>query len=630
MTNSSDVLRSDPRSRNQDEVFQTSPMRSHTEFPAPVSRLSKALTAFGRVFKFSKITAAFKAVCNGNTPFKDMIDGSLHGVLVHADNRILYVNDALLRMLGHEPGSREQFVGTSALTLFAPEEHGRMRSFHKMHENGDAPAVCEVKGQHKNGRTVWLEQHVRMQEWRGECACYSTIIDIGDRKRQEELAARNTNFDILTGLPNRRLLLDRLRQSLQRNTHLGERTALMFLDLDRFNTVIETHGSQVGDQVIEVIAARLTEGLGPNQTVARIDGDKFAIILSNPESRRHIERIACTLLNKVAEPVKLENGRRAVLSCSIGITLSPNDGDNAEALLQQADMSMYQAKSDSGGSYRFFAAGMNDEITRSGQIETRLRKAIERGELHLNFQPIIDHAQGRIVSCEALARWTDPKLGVVPPSEFIPVAEDCGLIVPLGEWVLREACAFFRSCNRNGLHLDSISVNISPRQCRDSSLASQVQDILTESGMAPEQLRLEVTESVMFDDSHSDPVETLETIRELGVRISLDDFGTGYSSLSHLRRLPVDTLKIDRSFITGLERSLDGQDFVQAIVSMAGSLGIDVVCEGAETREQCDLILSFGCPLIQGYSFARPMAGVHFQRYLAGMIGIDQLSARAS
>ena len=587
----------------------------------------------GFISEFNKLSsmfqAAFESVRNRDAQFKDMIDGSLHGVLVHANHRILYVNDALLQMLGYESGNPKQLVDSPTLVIFAPEEHSRLRSYYNLRENGGAPRAYEVKGIRKDGQIVWFEQHVRLTEWRGERAYYATITDISERKRQEELATKNANFDILTGLPNRRLLMDRLHQAVQRSKHHGEQTALMILDLDRFKTVNETYGPKAGDLVIESIANRLTDLLGPDQTVARMGGDEFAIILSDPEDRWQIEQVARDILNVIGKPIDLENGLQAVMAGSLGITVAPNDGDDDEALLLQADTSMYQAKADSGSSYRFFATRMNEQTARAGQIEVSLRRAIEKGELHLNYQPIFDYSSNRVVSCESLARWSDPQLGNVPPTEFIKVAEDSGLIVPLGEWVLREACAFFHSCNRNGLQLDGISVNISPRQCRDSSFVDHIAAILDETEMDPTRLQLEITESVMFEDQRVNPIEILDAISSLGVKISLDDFGTGYSSLSYLKRLPIDTLKIDRSFIMGLERDLDGQALVQAIISMASSLGIDVVCEGAETHEQCDLIHSFGCSLIQGYSLGRPMSGVDFHRFLAKTNGVDSLPAQA-
>ncbi len=297
--------------------------------------------------------------------------------------------------------------------------------------------------------------------------------------------------------------MDRLRQAIQRGKAYGRPDGA---DDPRPRPVQDRQRnlwSQGGDKVIETVAARLTRTLGPDQTVARMGGDEFAIILSNPEDRWQIEQTARDILKAIGDPIKLEDGNEAVLAGSLGITVCPHDGTHEEALLMQADTSMLQAKADSGASYRFFATRMNEQAARASQIEICLRQAIEKGELHLNFQPIVDYEKNRVVSCETLARWTDPKLAFVPPTEFIKVAEDCGLIVPLGEQVLREACEFFQSCNRNGLQLDGISVNISPRQCRDADFLPRLREILDETGMDPARLQLEVTESVMFDDHAS-------------------------------------------------------------------------------------------------------------------------------
>ncbi|WP_068409014.1 EAL domain-containing protein [Labrenzia sp. OB1] len=586
----------------------------------------------GLISEFNKLAGmfqtAFESMRVRDAQFKEMIDGSLHGVLVHADNRILYVNDALLKMLGYDPGFPEQLVGAPSPAIYAQEEHNRLSSYYAASENNDTPRAHEIKGIRKDGQAIWLEQHVRITDWNGAPAFYATITDISERKRQEQLATRNANFDILTGLPNRRLLMDRLRQTLQRNKQLGELTALMMLDLDRFKTVNETYGTNAGDHVIRTVATRLTEVLGPDQTVARMGGDEFAILLTDPEDRWQIEQTVRDIMIEVEKPISLETDTRVVLSGSLGITLSPNDGLEGEALLQQADTSMYQAKSESGSSYSFYASRMNEQTARTGQIEISLRAAIEQGNLHLNFQPIMDFPNGRIVSCEVLARWSDPDLGVVHPAEFIQIAEESGLIVPLGEWVLRETCAFFQSCNRNGLQLDSISANISPRQCRETGFVSLLQNILSETGTEPSRLQLEITESIKFDDLRVNPVDILEAISALGVRISLDDFGTGYSSLSYLKRLPVDTLKIDRAFIKDIERDSEGQALVEAMVAMARSLGISVICEGAETHEQCTLVSSFGCALIQGFGIARPMSAEDFRQYLGRINGLDKSAAR--
>ncbi len=587
----------------------------------------------GLITEFNKLArmlqAAFEAVRARDAQFREMIDGSMHGVLVHTDHRILYVNDALLKMLGHEPGDSQALTGKTFLDLYAPEERSRLRSYYEAEQGNDAPHAYEIKGLRKDGRTIWFEQHVRVTEWHGETARYATITDISERKRQEELATKNANFDLLTGLPNRRLLIDRLHQTLNRDRHQGKLTALMILDLDRFKTVNETYGPKVGDQIITTMAARLTALLGPETTVARMGGDEFAIILSDPEDRWQIDHVAREILAEIEKPVELENNVRVVMAGSLGITLSPGDGEDDEALLLQADTSMYQAKAESGSSYRFFATRMNDQTARSGRIEVSLREAIQNGELHLNYQPIVDYPNGKVVSCEALARWTHPSLGSVAPDEFIKVAEESGLIIPLGEWVLQEACSFFQSCRNQGLDIGSISVNISPRQCRDRDFVERLSGILDKTAMEPSRLQLEITESVMFDDQRVNPVEILEAINALGVRISLDDFGTGYSSLSYLKRLPIDTLKIDRSFILGLEPDSDGLALVKAIVSMAESLGIEVVCEGAETQEQCDLISEIGCSLIQGFVLAHPMNKVAMQEFLGNPDIIPQNIVKA-
>lgn len=576
--------------------------------PGPIKEFNQLASMF---------QAAFESVRNREEQFRELIDGSMHGVIIHVNHQILYANDALLEMLGHPPGQFGKLVGSATFSVYAPEEHNRLRSYYDFGENGGAPRAFEIKGLRKDGQVIWLEQHVRIIEWRGEQAFYATITNISERKRQEELATKNAYFDILTELPNRRLLIDRLRQTIGRVHKSDESSALMILDLDRFKKVNDTYGPKTGDQVIKSMAARLVNLLGSDQTVARMGGDEFAIILSNREDGWAIENTAKDILRELSRPMDLEDGSQVVLTASLGIALITDGEFDDETLLLQADTSMYQAKSETGSSYRFFSSQVTEQIARASQIEVALRQALENGALHLNYQPIVDYRNGTLKSCEALARWDDEVLGVVPPTEFITVAEESGLIVPLGEWILKEACTFYQSCTQFGFPLDGISVNISPRQCRDSGFVDMLTHILEATGMDPTCLHLEITENVMFEDQHIDPVEILKAISALGVKISLDDFGTGYSSLSYLKRLPIDTLKIDRSFINGLERDHDGQALVKAIVSMADSLGLEIICEGAETREQCDLIVDLGCSLIQGYSIARPMDADHMQSYIS-------------
>jgi diguanylate cyclase (GGDEF)-like protein/PAS domain S-box-containing protein len=576
----------------------------------------------GKVREFnalgSALQEAFQDLKETDAQFRALIDESLQGVIIHADLKVLYVNDSLLRILGYSIDDRHKVIGQPVINLFAPEEHDRMFSYNKARESGaSAPDVYEVKAIATDSTRVWVEVHLRQTRWNGVDAYYATISDISERKRQEELIVRQANFDTLTGLPNRNLFRDRLVQAMSRAQWEGHIVALLFLDLDRFKNINDSLGHSTGDQLIKATATRIGSVLDDNDTVARLGGDEFAVILSNTRSVFDVEIAAARVLEELSRPLVVGGNVEVFSTASIGITVFPADGNDDELLLRQADTAMYHAKAEGGNKLRFFSAHMNEHVARALELESSLRRALEKRQLTLNFQPVIDIGRNIVSGCEALVRWNDPERGAISPADFIPIAENTGLIVPLGAFVLEEACLFYQRCIAKGLDLPTISVNVSPRQCRDERFIDLVRDTLARTGMPPDRLHLEITESVMFDETGSDPIETLHAIRSLGIRLSLDDFGTGFSSLSNLKRFPIDTLKIDRSFIRDLETDRDDLALVEAIVVMAASLGITVIAEGVETEGQCRLLGNLGCTQIQGFHLGRPMPDEQFQGFLS-------------
>ncbi|MEP3046973.1 MAG: EAL domain-containing protein [Roseibium sp.] len=560
---------------------------------------------------------AFEAVHQTNAQFRELIDGSLQGVVVHAEQKILYVNNAMLKMLGYPIDEPNLLVGKPIFSIYAPNEQERIQSYHELRKAGEVvPTVYDIAGLCSTGEHKWLEQHVRMTDWDGRKALYITVLDISARKEQEKLLEKHANFDTLTGLPNRNLFRDRLRQILgqaEKSEHMG---ALLMVDLDRFKAFNDIYSHGFGDQILRIVSSRIEDILDHSETVARLGGDEFAVILSRVEDEWEIERRAQEILQVVSAQMQIGDDQTANLTSSIGISVFPNDGLNEDALMRQADAAINQAKEDGGNRFRFFSKRMNERAVRALQLETALRKAIDDDLLQVHIQPIIDCVARTVSGCEALARWDDPDLGPISPSEFIPIAEDTGLIVPLGRAILRKACEFHQDCSRRGFDVNGISVNISPRQCREDGLIKSIKATLEETGMQPQNLHLEITESVMFDNDRIDPVSLLKAIKSLGVKISLDDFGTGYSSLNYLKRLPIDTLKIDRSFIMDLQNDVDDQTLVKAIVTMADSLAIGVICEGVETLQQNDILKGMGCRYIQGFYYGRPMPAETFFDFL--------------
>lgn len=438
--------------------------------------------------------------------------------------------------------------------------------------------------------------------------------DVTEHMRYERELERQANYDALTGLANRNLLNDRIRQALVHVPRSRFQAAVLLFDLDRFKVVNDSLGHGAGDVLLGAVAHRLLEHVREGDTVARLGGDEFVVVLERLEGKDDVVILADRMLKALQAPFRVD-GQEVHASASLGIALCPQDGDTPEALLKNADAAMYQAKRGGGNSFHFFTQAMNTWATRQLETENALRHALARDELTLHYQPKIDLSSGRIGGAEALIRWRHPERGLVPPAEFIPLAEETGLIVPIGEWVIETACAQIRAWQDAGLPPVRVAINLSARQFRQNNLFDVIGQSLRVNGLAPGLLEFELTESMLMQDPE-DAVAVLGQLKALGVGVALDDFGTGYSSLAYLKRFPIDTLKIDRSFVRDIVSDPDDAAIVLSIISFAHSMQLGVVAEGVETAGQLQFLRHHRCNAAQGFYFSRPLEAGAFSLLL--------------
>jgi len=510
------------------------------------------------------------------------------------------------RVLGRQ---RWDYVATLADTAVGREHAATLQArqpfknleYRAVDDNGDERWFC-INGQ------PTFDEHGRFTGYRG------TGSDITARKVTEQRVHHVAQHDVLTGLPNRSLLQDRLSQAVAYAARSGHPVWVMLIDLDRFKFVNDSMGHKAGDVLLMTVAARLRSSLRDTDTVARLSGDEFVVILSQHEDQPLSGDIVQRVMDSVARPVML-GPKEFFVTCSIGVAAYPSDGTAAESLIEHADIAMYSAKKLGRNNFQFYTPAMNEESLERVRIESALRNALERNELVLHYQPQVDLQTGQIVGMEALIRWQHPELGMVPPSRFVGVAEDTGLIVPIGAWVMRTACLQNKAWQDAGLGNLRVAVNLSARQFSAADLVPGIEQVLSDTGLDPACLELELTESLFMSDV-TPAVELLHRMKALGVKLSIDDFGTGYSSFSYLSRFPIDVLKIDRSFVNDITHDANDAAIVASIIALAHNLRLSVIAEGVETAEQLDYLRHQGCDEMQGYYFSRPLPAQEFEQLL--------------
>ena len=564
------------------------------------------------VARTRKLQAAHEEVSR----FKAIFDQSTFCAwIADLDGRLVYVNACCAAIQGTSP---QALIGQRYLSLYAPAGRDIAEAYwRQVREGGDASA-CELLQAAADGSArPMLSSGLLLRDADGRpelLAC--TAVDISDRKQAEEKIHQLAFYDVLTGLANRRLLMDHLQHALAASARHGSRGALLIVDLDHFKTINDTLGHDVGDQLLREVGARIRYCVRVGDTVARLGGDEFIVLVEDLDEAPDVaasqaEGVGRKIMHALSQPYRLGSSLQHSTP-SIGVALFDGGAAQADELLRQADLAMYQAKAEGRNSLRFFDPHMQTVVSARAALQSDLREAMKTGQLSLHIQPQVD-AAGCITGAEALLRWSHPVRGYVSPAEFIPVAEESGLMNELGQWVLQQACRLLVDwAQRPALHPLTLAVNVSVQQFRHPDFVAHVREILLRSGADASRLKLEITESLLMDNVE-DVIAKMEALRAQGVRFSLDDFGTGYSSLAYLKRLPLDQLKIDASFVRDLLTDPNDAAIVRTIIALAASLGLQVVAEGVETEAQRQALAVQGCPAYQGYLFSRPLPVADFE-----------------
>jgi diguanylate cyclase (GGDEF)-like protein/PAS domain S-box-containing protein len=533
------------------------------------------------------------------------------------DHRYVLLNRAGEKTLGLP---RDQVIGRTDANIHDPELAAiYVERDREVLDSGEVRVIEEdIVPRHDGSTAILRTKKIALRNADGVAEYLLGVSeDIAERKRAEAQIARLAHYDPLTELPNRVLFQKSLVEALARRSRKGDQLAVHFIDLDRFKTVNDTLGHPLGDALLREAAERLRGCVREGDTVARLGGDEFAVVQSGLDDMTGATRLAGRIVEAMAAPFDLQ-GHQVVIGASVGVAAAPSDGEDADELLKKADMALYRAKGDGRGAFHFFERAMDEQLQARRALELDLRRALQAGEFELFYQPLYHLGDERVTGCEALLRWRHPERGMVSPADFIPLAEEIGLIVPLGEWVLREACA-------EAAHWPEhvrLAVNLSPAQFRDRGLVRTVVSALAASGLDAQRLELEITESVLLQDNVAN-MQMLHDLKALGVRISMDDFGTGYSSLSYLRSFPFDKIKIDQTFVRDILDDSDAMAIIKAVLDLGASMGVVTTAEGVETQEQLDALRGQGCAEIQGYFISRPAPAAE----IAKLLGVERAVA---
>lgn len=598
----------------RDVELAAMPYREADEDGAPSEddELSDAFLVMAR--DVTERVRALKAQETREEHLRKIMDTVADGIItIDEQGLIETLNPAAEAIFGYDAG---ELIGSNVKILMEEEDAGNHDHYLARYKNTGVKRIIgtnrEVMGRRKNGSQVPVELAVSEMRFSGRRLFIGALRDITERKESEERLRDMATRDPLTRLPNRNLFTERLEHSIEQADTCGVGFAVLFLDLDNFKTINDALGHVIGDRIIQLAGQRICGCVRGQDTVAHLSGDEFMVILEGMEDEARAAKLARDMLQSIAQPFQVDN-REVFTSASIGVVLYPQNAGSIVELMRNVDTAAHFAKKRGRANFQFYTEQLSEDARRRIEIHSGLRRALENNEFRLVFQPKVQLETRRIVGAEALLRWESPDLGNVSPVEFIPVAEETSLIVPIGNWVLREACRTAVEWGRQGLENCHMAVNLSAMQFLHGDLAGDIAEILADEGLDPTLLDVELTESMLVSNA-DETIQTLRKIKETGVNVSMDDFGTGYSSLSYLTRFPLDNLKVDRSFVTNLPDDRDASAVARAIISMAQNLNLKIIAEGIETENQVGFLHALGCHVGQGYLFSQPVSHGEFLR----------------